>query len=401
MSAGSSLVLRGGAAHDGDRLSVRDVVIEGSVIVDGARPACAGEATVVDVKGCSVLPGFVDLQVNGAMSVDLTTEPERLDEVAAFLPRTGVTSFMPTVITSALDDTLRALEVLATTSLRSTSAKSLGVHLEGPFLAPERAGAHPVRHLRPPSLDEVAGWCAGHRPAMVTLAPELPDGPTVIAELARHNIIVCAGHTDAGPRELAVAASAGLSGVTHLFNAMGALSARHPGPAGAVLAGDGQTAALIVGLIADGLHVDPIMVRMAWRLLGPERTALVTDCMAALGLAHGSFMLGDTSVTVGHGGARTDGGVLAGSVLGMDEAVRNLMAFTGCSLAAATVAASSTPSRLAGRSEIGQLSAGCAADVVVLDDEGRVLITIVAGIVAFDPTGRCDAVRAGGSSWKS
>ncbi|MCU1364919.1 MAG: N-acetylglucosamine-6-phosphate deacetylase [Ilumatobacteraceae bacterium] len=401
MSAGSSLVLRGGAVHEGNRLRVRDLVIDGSVIADGARSATLGEPTVVDVSGCSVLPGFVDLQVNGAMGVDLTTEPERLDEVAAFLPQSGVTSFMPTVITGAVGDTRRALDVMATASIPPAAAKSLGVHLEGPFISPQRAGAHPLRHVRPPSLDEVVGWCAVHRPAMVTLAPELPEALAVIAELVRSNVIVCAGHTAAGPRELAVAASAGLSGVTHLFNAMGALSARHPGPAGAVLGGDAPTAALIVGLIADGMHVDPVMVRMAWRLLGPERTALVTDCMAALGLQRGDYMLGETSVSVGQHGARTNDGVLAGSVLAMDEAVRNLMAFTGCDLATATVAASSTPSRLARRADIGRLSIGCAADVVVLDDAGRVLITIVAGTVAFDPTGRCEAVRARGSSWKS
>lgn len=404
MTARSMLVLRGGAVHDDGEVRVRDVVLAGTIIGDGDGDGDADDArdaTIVDVSGCTVLPGFVDLQVNGAMGVDLTSEPERLGEVAAFLPQCGVTSFMPTVISSAIDAIRHALDVLSSTPLPTASARSLGVHLEGPFLAPTRAGAHPRHHLRLPSADEVAGWCAGVRPAMVTLAPELSEASAVTAMLDRNGIVVCAGHTEAGPDDIARGMSNGLSGVTHLFNAMGPLSARHPGAAGAVLGGEGPTAELIVGLITDGIHVDPALIRLAWKVLGPQRTALVTDCMAALGFGHGNFAIGDTPVCVGSNGARTIDGVLAGSVLRMDDALRNLIAFTGCSLAEASVAASATPARLARRADTGRLAAGCAADIVVLDEHRRVVLTIIAGTVAFDPAGRCPSRQGVGAAWKS
>jgi N-acetylglucosamine-6-phosphate deacetylase len=265
------------------------------------------------------------------------------------------------------------------------SARSLGVHLEGPFLNPKRAGAHPMRHLRPPSLAEVEGWRSDAGVAMVTLAPELPGALGVIEHLVANRVSVCAGHTIAGPVELAAAVAAGVRGVTHLFNAMGPISARLPGPGGATLAHP----ALIAGLIVDGLHVDPTMVRVAWQALGPNRIALVSDAISALGLPDGEFAIGDTSVVVDGTAARTPDGVLAGSVLRLDEAVRNLIAFTGCGLAEASLAASATPARLAGKQDIGRLAPGWAADIVVLDKGGHVVVTLVDGRVVFDPQQRC------------
>ena len=181
------------------------------------------------------------------------------------------------------------------------------------------------------------------------------------------------------------AIAAGVRGVTHLFNAMGPMTARVPGPAGATLA----NSELIAGLIVDGLHVDPVMVRLSWQALGPSRVALVTDAIAALGLPHGEYSVGETHVVVDDLGARTPEGVLAGSVLRFDDAVRNLMAFTGCPLAAASLAASSTPARLAQRPDIGRLAAGCLADIVVLDGNHQVVVTVVRGRVVFDPQQRC------------
>ncbi len=184
--------------------------------------------------------------------------------------------------------------------------------------------------------------------------------------------------------QLGDAISAGATAATHLFNAMGSMTARAPGSAGAVLADETVTA----GIIADGLHVDPAMVAVAWRAMGPARLALVTDAIAALGLGHGSFRVGDTDVHVDERGPRTADGVLAGSVLRMDEAVRNLVAFTGCSTADAAGAASTTPARLLGRPDVGVISPGALADVVVLDAGSRVAATIVAGRVVFDPDRR-------------
>jgi N-acetylglucosamine-6-phosphate deacetylase len=381
----TSLEVRGGAVLVDDEWTAARVVIDGSLIA-GVGPDDGERALeVVDATGCTVLPGFVDLQVNGAVGVDLTTQPDRIGEVAAFLVQCGVTSFMPTVISSCAADMEAALVAMAEWSHGALpGARSLGVHLEGPFLNPARAGAHPPHHLRLPSVAEVQGWGNGNGVAMVTLAPELPEALRVIERLVANGVSVCAGHTDAGTAQMKAAVSAGVRGVTHLFNAMSPMSARSPGLAGTTL-GDND---LIAGLIVDGIHVDPVMVRVAWKALGPTRIALVTDAIAALGLPHGAYAIGDTPVVVDESGVRTSAGVLAGSVLRFDDAVRNLIAITGCGLAEASLSASATPARLARRDDIGRLSAGCLADIVVLDENNRVVVSVVGGRVVFDPQQR-------------
>ncbi len=382
----TSLSIRGGLVHVDTECIAAHVMVEGSHIA--AVDSQTGERAqlVVDATGCKVLPGFVDLQVNGAAGVDLTTQPERVGDVALFLVECGVTSFMPTVISSSASMMRAAIAVMHEWSHEDQfGARSLGVHLEGPFLNPARAGAHPVHHLRPPSLDAVQDWGTDAGIAMVTIAPELPQAIGVIEHLVAKGVSICAGHTDASPAEMSAAVAAGARGVTHLFNAMSPMSARAPGPAGATLIDP----LLIAGLIVDGLHVDPVMVRLAWRALGPRRIALVSDAISALGLPNGLYAIGDTSVVVDAWGARTASGVLAGSVLRFDQALRNLIAFTGCGLAEASVSASATPARLASRGDIGRLVAGCAADIVVLDENHEVVVTLVQGRVVFDPQQRC------------
>ncbi|MEP7111917.1 MAG: N-acetylglucosamine-6-phosphate deacetylase [Ilumatobacteraceae bacterium] len=383
----TSLVIRGGTVCiDGEGCDV-EVIIDRSRIAALGPPGVAYGGHIVDATGCSVLPGFVDLQVNGAVGVDLTTQPDRIGEVAAYLVKCGVTSFMPTVVSSSESDISSAVAAMHEWSHDGQpAARSLGTHLEGPFLNPARKGAHPARHLRPPSLAESARWSIDTGVAMVTIAPELPQALDVIQQLVANGVVVCAGHTEAGPAELDAAVAAGVRGVTHLFNAMGQISARAPGPGGSALA----HTSLLAGLIVDGLHVDPVMVRLAWRALGPSRIALVTDAISALGLPHGEYAVGDTPVVVDDSGARTIGGVLAGSVLHFDQAVRNLIAFTGCTLGEASLSASTTGARLAHRDDIGRLDAGCAADIVVLDEHNEVVLTVVAGRVVFDPQKRCE-----------
>ncbi len=372
----TSLAIRGGTV---------DVTILGSHIT-AVGPADAHRAErVVDATGCSVLPGFVDLQVNGAVGVDLTSQPERIGEVAAFLVECGVTSFMPTVISSSAADTARAIEVMGRWSHGPDAARSLGIHLEGPFLNPQRAGAHPKHQLREPSVAEAQRWTRNTGVGMVTIAPELPHALEVIELLVANGVTVCAGHTAADAPTMSAGVESGVRGVTHLFNAMGPISARVPGPAGTTL----TDSALIAGLIVDGIHVDPAMVRLAWRALGPSQIMLVTDAISALGLPHGTYTVGDTAVVVDDRGARTAGDVLAGSVLRFDEAVRNLIEFTGCTLDDASIAASATPARLAGRDDIGRIATGCVADIVLLDETNHVVVTVVDGHVAFDPQHRC------------
>jgi N-acetylglucosamine-6-phosphate deacetylase len=206
----------------------------------------------------------------------------------------------------------------------------------------------------------------------------------VVAVLSSAGVVVSCGHCDMSVAELDDAVAAGATAATHLYNAMGSMSARVPGSAGAVLA----NGSLMAGIIADGLHVSPAMVAIAWHSLGPERLFLVTDAIAALGLPHGPFRVGDTVVHVDEDGPRTVRGVLAGSVLRMDEAVRNLIAFTGCSTADAVAAATTNPARLLGRSDVGALQPGAYGDVMLLDGDNRVAATVVGGRVVFDPLQR-------------
>jgi N-acetylglucosamine-6-phosphate deacetylase len=323
-----------------------------------------------------VVPGFIDLQINGADGIDVTTEPERIGELAAVLPRSGVTAFLPTVITCPPDVRARVLASWPPT-VPDGGAVPLGLHLEGPMLSPVRHGAHPVVALVEPSLEVIDGWCPDGGVRLVTIAPELPGALDVIAALAARGVTVSIGHTDANAAEFAAGRTAGARCVTHLFNAMRPFAHRDPGPIGAALADDD----VVAGLICDGLHVDPVAVRMAWRGLG-RRLNLVTDAVAALGTGDDG-RLGDVAVTVTAGAVRDAAGVLAGSVLTLDQALRNLVAFTGCSVADAVATVTSTPADLVGLADRGRLVPGARADVTVLDAELRVVETWVGGEVAW------------------
>ena len=345
-------------------------------IVDG-EPA---DAAPVDANGLLVAPGFIDLQVNGAAGIDLSSEPERIWEVAAALPRFGVTSFLPTLVSTPREVVERALDVLAGGPPAGwVGARPLGLHLEGPMIAPRRRGAHAVRNIVTPSSNVIAGWSADAGVAMVTIAPELPGAIGVIAELTGRGVVVSAGHTDADERVARDAVTAGVRAVTHLFNAMAPLRPRDPGLVGATLAG----LAVIAGLIADGAHLHPDVLGLAWRALGPDRRMLVSDATAALGAPPGRYRLG--ALAIASDGARASDpgtGRPAGSAAGLDAGVRSVIQITGCEVSEAIAAATSTPARLLGRAELGALDVGSPADIVLLDAELRVVATIVRGLVA-------------------
>ena len=244
-------------------------------------PAPAG-TPILDLDGAVVVPGFVDLQINGGHGIDLAAEPERLGELAALLPRYGVTAFCPTIVSSPPGIVERALAAWRDWTGGGEApghAVPLGLHLEGPMLSPRRRGAHAERHLRLPSPDVIDGWSPAAGVALVTLAPELPGALDVVATLVERGVVVAAGHTDASSAEMEAAVAAGVTMVTHLYNAMRPFDHRDPGPVGAALAG----AVPVAGLIADGVHVDPVAVAAAWRALGPGWLALVTDAASGLG----------------------------------------------------------------------------------------------------------------------
>jgi N-acetylglucosamine-6-phosphate deacetylase len=365
-----NLVLRGAAVVGSGVVSALDVGVEGGRIAGlGRGLAVTGSGETIDVSGCTVAPGFVDAQINGALGIDVTTQPQRIAELGRRLAVFGVTSFLPTVVTCADRTRQRAIEAFAGYR-HDGGAEAIGLHLEGPMLSLTRRGAHPPEHLQLPSLELIDDWYPERGVRLVTLAPELPGAIPVIEALVGRGVVVAAGHTDATLDELRAAVDAGLTMVTHLYNAMRPFAHRDPGPIGAALTDE----RLAAGLICDGVHVHPAAVDLAWRALGPQRTVLVTDAVAVMGSETG----GGTGHRTATGVRRADG-VLAGTDLSMDVAVRNLVAFTGCSLAAAARAASTNPARVLGLHDRGVIEAGRRADLVVLEPNGRVRLTIVAG----------------------
>jgi N-acetylglucosamine-6-phosphate deacetylase len=370
----ADLVVRGGSVLLGGEWVAGDLVVRDGVLTDDDPRDGWDE---LDASGWLVAPGFVDLQCNGAVGIDLASEPERLWELAAALPRWGVTAWLPTIVTTPAGVIERALATLAAGPPPGwRGAVPLGLHIEGPFLAETKRGAHPEALLRLPSLEGIDGWSLDAGVALVTLAPELPGAGAMIEALVERDVVVSLGHSAATAAQARAGVDLGASWVTHLFNAMSPLHHREPGLAGVALSDD----RLHVGLIVDGTHVHPAVVAMAQRALG-DRLTLVTDAVAALGMPFGRHRLGRAEVTVGEDGVRLTDGTLAGSNLSMEEAVQNLVAFSGCPPEAALQAASASPARVLGDADRGSFAPGARADFVVLTEELDVAMTVVAGEV--------------------
>jgi len=324
------------------------VVIDGDRVVAVGGPVPPG-AEVIEAE--IVAPGFIDLQINGAFGIDILSEPGRLGELARQLPRTGVTAFLPTLVSAAHYPVLDP-------EVAPGAARPLGIHYEGPFLG--RAGAHDPAALRPPR-DEP--FLASAR--LVTLAPELPGALALIETLAARGVSVAVGHTGATFDQARAAIEAGARIATHLFNAMTPLHHRAPGAAAAFLLDPRCTSTLI----CDGAHVHPAVVELASRC---GRIVLVTDSVAP--------RLAGRDLRLEGGAYRLADGTLAGSALTMDQAVRNYRRFTGCGIAEALAAATLAPALALGLAHHGRLQPGAAADVVLLDAELRVQGAYVGGV---------------------
>lgn len=333
-------------------------------------------APAVDFPDLCAVPGFLDLQVNGGFGYDFAQDPGSIPVLAQRLPAFGVTAFLPTLVSSPPEVVRKAVEVVEHLPSEPAGARVLGLHLEGPFLNPQQAGAHNPAYLRPPSLEALADLGPLRPVRLVTLAPELPGADDVIRTLRRQDIVVAAGHTHATYEEALHALDLGVTFGTHLFSVMRPLHHRDPGIVGALLTDPRAP----VGLIPDGVHMHPAVVRLVWRMKGPERICAVTDAIAALGMPPGRYRLGDMEVLVDERSARVPSGLLAGSILSLDQGVRNLMAFTGCTLPEALQTVTLTPARLLGlESQVGRIAPGCLADLVLLDHDLHVVATLVAG----------------------
>jgi N-acetylglucosamine-6-phosphate deacetylase len=338
------------------KLGVEAALVDGTLvpgdveIVDG-RIARLGLASR-NGRGIAA-PGFVDLQVNGFGGIDfLDSDAAGYRRAGEALLETGVTAYLPTFITTPEDQLLAAI---AEIPRGGEGPRVLGVHLEGPFLAPGRLGTHPPLARRDPDPTLLERLLASGRIRLMTLAPELEGADELIELLLRRGVTVSCGHTDATAGEANAAFDRGVRTVTHLFNAMRPLRHRDPGIAGAALARED----VVVQIILDGVHLAPETARLVWRAAA-GRVALVTDAVSGAGVQDGSYSLGGLEVKIRDG-------QLAGSVLTMIEAVRNLHAL-GVPLANALEAASTVPAGVLGLRDVGRLAPDAPADVVVVDD---------------------------------
>ena len=376
---GARIVGRAGGPHDIEVVNGRiaSIVASAASAAGRRRPDVELE---IEADGLLAAPGFIDLQINGAAGHDLSADPTSIWAVGGALVRYGVTGFLPTIVSSPREvvETARRT-VLAGPPAGYVGPRALGLHVEGPFIAASRVGAHDPSQRRDPDPAYVEGWSPTAGVRIVTLAPELPGALALTRELVRRGIVVSIGHTAATAAEAQAGIDAGARFVTHLFNAMPGLDHRAPGPIGVAIADRRVT----LGLIPDGLHVDPVLVEMVWRAAGAGRVVAVTDAIAALGRPPGRYPLGTVEVTVDSASARLADGRLAGSLLTLDRAVRNLRAFTGASVEEALGVVTSTPARLLGlEATQGSIAEGRAADVTLLTDDLEVVATIVGGHVA-------------------
>jgi N-acetylglucosamine-6-phosphate deacetylase len=369
----------------------------GTVVLDGqiCRPgwldivgprvtACGAGAPPrdadVDLPDAVVVPGFVDMHVHGGGGASYT-DGRRADIARAvtFHRGHGTTTTLASLVTAAPDALLHAVRVLADMTRQGAVA---GIHLEGPWLSSARCGAHDRNLLRPPGLAEIDALLAAGDGAirMVTLAPELPGSRAAIKRFVEAGVVVAIGHTDATYEEARQAISAGVTVGTHVFNAMRPLHHREPGPALALL----EDPRVTCELIADGVHLHPALVRQVIETAGSDRVALITDAMAAAGLADGAFRLGAVEVEVVDHVARVRGtSTIAGSTATMDRLFRTALEQFGSvddrALLAAVHMTSATPATAVGLDHVGRLRAGVDADLVVLDPDLRVAAVMAKG----------------------
>ena len=339
-------------------------------ILDSVEPS----SPVLDATGLVMLPGLIDIQTNGGIGHDFTTDPSSIWEVGAWLPSTGVTAFCPTIITAPPGAIGRAQKAMKSRPDGYLGAEPLGLHIEGPHISVAKHGAHSVELLREPrdwseSISDIA---------IVTIAPELPGALDLIENLTARGVVVSIGHSAASAEIATAALDAGATLGTHLLNAMPPITARDPGIAGVLL----TDPRAYFNVIVDDFHLAPETMRLMWAA-GSERFIAITDAMAAAGMPDGVFAIGDVDVTLSNGAVRNSIGGLAGSALTLDQGLRNIIAVTGADLASASHSATTHPADVLKRRDRGRLTPGSVGDIVLLDGL-QVVATVVGGSIAFN-----------------
>ena len=333
-----------------------------------------------DYGASYITPGFIDLHLHGAMGRDVMDgTAESLGEIADYQARCGVTGFVPTTLAAPLPAILDAVECVKAAMTDRKRAEILGVYLEAPFLSVKKKGAQNPEFIRPIQAADIRllAEAAQSLQAIVTVAPEVGANLSFIPALKEKRWVVSIGHSEATYEQAMMSFEKGITHATHLYNAMSGFLPREPGVIGAVLDSGGVTAELI----ADGIHVHPAALRLAIRQKGVERICLITDSLNAAGLGEGEYRVGGLDVVVGKGQARLkESGALAGSILTLNQAVKNVIDWTGVSVPQAVRLASLNPARVLGLdSHIGSIEKGKLANLAVFDRDFKVITTILRG----------------------
>lgn len=359
----------------------------------------------IDLNGSTLFPGFVDIHIHGAIAVDtMTASADDLSRVGEFLASNGVTAWMPTLVPAASEQYERALDAIARVmgaqrqhedpeQAGSLRARVLGVHYEGPFVNSEQCGALNREHFRTfarrDELDPLPTIKNENAVHMITVAPEIDGGIELVSELHRRGWIVSIGHTRATTEVLDQALEAGAHHMTHFMNAMSPLHHRAPGPVGWGLLNDDVT----LDVIADGVHLDPMMLKVLLRCVSPSRMALISDAIAAAGKGDGEYEIWGEKISVENGRTRNARGSIAGSVITMLDAVR-LMLSLGASECDVARMAATNPARVLGIDhDCGSIEAGKRADLVALDHSGQIQLTLIGGNVAFNASLHADGAK--------
>lgn len=344
---------------------------------------------VLDVQGKTIVPGMIDVHIHGAAGADvMDATPEALGKMAVFLAKEGTTSFLATTITQSPERIEKALSNIADYMKHHQSAgkaECIGVHLEGPFINAKRKGAQPLEFILEPDVERFKKWqaIAQGQIKLVTFAPEEPGGYELAAYLKETGVIASIGHSDATYDQVMEGIEAGIRHVTHLFNGMRGFHHREPGVAGAAMLRE----ELNVEMIADGIHINPRSVRLAYQQITSDRILLITDAMRAKCMKQGSYDLGGQKVTVTERDARLEDGTLAGSILKMKDAAKNMIKYTGCSMEEVIqMTASNAAKELKIADRKGSIRVGKDADLVVLNPDLDVYLTICRGEFAYQKT---------------
>ena len=350
------------------------------------------EFTIIDVPSTyKAVPGFIDVHIHGVNGADvMDATKEALDTMSSTLPKEGTTSFLATTMTQDTKEIEKALANVGEYlqgKQETGKAEIVGVHLEGPFVNPDKAGAQPLKHIIDPDLPLLKKWelLTNNMIKLVTLAPERPGGLEMVNYLSTHGIVASIGHSDATFEEVNKAIESGANHVTHLYNQMSGLHHREPGVVGSVFLRDELKAEIIV----DGVHVRPEMVHLAYKIKRKDGLLLITDSMRAKCLKNGGYDLGGQDVIVKDGKAVLADGTLAGSILKLGTALQNIITYTGCTLADAIEMASVNPAKqLNIFDRKGSLAIGKDADIVILDENLDVYMTFCRGELAFTKGGQ-------------